>query len=301
MPPHLLSRRAFIGTLAALGASVSVTSCGTLFGGSGNGDQLVTSVKYFDDRTIAASGLPQRLLWGVGDELGPLTTDSPAMLTAQVFAEEEPLGPPVVLNRHMEGIVRPYFPMAFSTETSGVYRVAFTSDVGDFEGFFEAQDPELVTVLGIGDLLPAVTTPTTGDPAGVDPICTRTPEACRFHSVSLDEAVRNGMPTVLMVTTPGFCVQVDICGPSLDLLLAESATRGGFAGVNVIHAEVYAAPTAEEVGDLAPIMAELTTDDEPLWYEPVLFVADAGGRILERLDFAWDRTDLATALDALPA
>ena len=82
-----------------------------------------------------------------------------------------------------------------------------------------------------------------------------------------------------MVTTPGFCVQVDICGPSLDLLIDEAAERDGFAGVNVIHAEVYAAPTDEEVGELAPIMAELTTDDEALWYEPVLFVADAGGRI----------------------
>ena len=113
--------------------------------------------------------------------------------------------------------------------------------------------------------------------------------------------MRNELPTVLMVTTPGFCVQVDICGPSLDLLIDEAAQRDDFAGVNVIHAEVYAAPTDEEVGELAPIMAELTTDDEALWYEPVLFVADASGRITQRLDFAWDRTDLSAALDALPA
>jgi hypothetical protein len=257
--------------------------------------------KYFDDRTIAASGVPQRLVWGVGDELGPLTTDAPATITAQVYADEEPFGPSVVIDRHAEGIARPYYPMEFSSDASAIYRVGFTSELGEFEGFFETQDPELVTVLGPGDHLPATTTPTFTDPAGVDPICTRSPEPCPYHAISLHEAVRNGQPTVLMVTTPGFCVQVDICGPSLDLLVAEAAERDDFAGVNVIHAEVYAAPTAEAPGELAPIMSQLTTDGEELWYEPTLFVTDASGRIIRRLDFAWDRTDLAATLDVLPA
>lgn len=290
--------------MAVAGASaVVLPACGTLLGTKDGDQRLLTPVKFFGDQAIAADGRPQRLLWGVGDAQGPLTREAPPTLTAQVFLGEEPRTGPVLLERRGDGIARPYYPMRFSTVEPAIYRVAFISSLGPFEGFFEAQEPEdMVPVVGVGDRLPAVDTPTFVDGAGVDPICTRTPESCPYHEITLAEAVTNGRPTALMVTTPGFCLQVDICGPSLELLIEAEASRGDLAGTNLIHAEVYAAPlSSDEPGELAPIMDALTTGESPLWYEPALFLADRSGTVIDRLDFAWDRTDLLAALDGFAA
>ena len=43
------------------------------------------------------------------------------------------------------------------------------------------------------------------DPRGVDPICTREPEVCPFHDITLTEALAAGKPVVYYVGTPAFC------------------------------------------------------------------------------------------------
>ncbi len=82
-----------------------------------------------------------------------------------------------------------------------------------------------------------------------------------------------------------------VCGPSLDLLI-EAAPR--HPRVQFLHAEVY--QDAAKLGSiqgakLAPVVVAYS-----LTYEPVLFVADGTGRLVDRLDNIFDRADLEAAL-----
>ncbi len=56
-----------------------------------------------------------------------------------------------------------------------------------------------------------------------------------------------------------------------------------------VHAEVYTDLTATETTP--------AVDDLQLFYEPVLFVTDANGTIVERLDALFDVTELRATLD----
>lgn len=67
----------------------------------------------------------------------------------------------------------------------------------------------------------AVPTPTIADARGTNPICTRQPQ-CPFHNVSLDAALKERRPLVVLFATPARC-QTDTCGPVLDVLLEERA------------------------------------------------------------------------------
>ena len=146
-----------------------------------------------------------------------------------------------------------------------------------------------VAIPQVGDPLPAVATPTTADPLGVDPLCTRA-VPCPFHDLDLATVVGNGRPTVLLVATPGFC-QTDICGPVVDLMIDAGETRDD---LDLIHCEVYVDPSEFASGgfpDLVPAVEALA-----LPFEPSLFVPDAAGIIVARLDTTFDRRELTDVL-----
>jgi hypothetical protein len=274
-------------------AAIGLVACSR-----GGDDVSYSTVKFYDDRTVQADGTPQRLLWSIADEQGILTAGAPSTMVAQLYLDDDAIGPSMTLARHDDGIARPYYPMIVPFDQAGLYRVELVSDLATLETFTQIGPPGSVPIVGPGDAMPAIETPTSNDPRGVDPICTRSP-ICPFHELTLTEAIAGDRPTVLMVTTPAFCAQVDICGPSLELLIEEIDRLQ--PDIDVVHAEVYANPTPEALGDLAPVMSALTTDGSPLWYEPLTFTIDAGGTVVQRLDFAWDRTDLGEAIERLAA
>ena len=70
-----------------------------------------------------------------------------------------------------------------------------------------------VSVIQLGERLPAIATPTTADARGVDPICTNDP-VCPLHDVTAAEALDEGRPIALLVSTPAFC-QIAICEEGL--------------------------------------------------------------------------------------
>ena len=147
-------------------------------------------------------------------------------------------------------------------------------------------------VVGAGDQMPAVPTPTVDDPHGVTPICTREPP-CDLHQVSLDQALGTG-PVALLVASPAFC-QTAICGPVLDVMLGQMAP---YDSVTFIHAEVYkdpanrSSPVVPE--DFAPIVTALG-----LPFEPVLYTIAADGVVRGRLDYIFDGEEIRAALDGL--
>jgi hypothetical protein len=142
----------------------------------------------------------------------------------------------------------------------------------------------------VGDQLISVDTPTTADHRGVDPICTRMPQMCSLHDVNLTDALKAGQPIAFLISTPEFC-QIGVCGPVLELLLEQHAKRPQFS---MVHAEVYKQVDPQKgisSAELAPAVQAYN-----LTYEPALFVATAGGTIVERLDNVFDRAEISAAL-----
>jgi hypothetical protein len=135
----------------------------------------------------------------------------------------------------------------------------------------EVRDAASSVLPAPGEQAQAVATPTTAAPLGYDRICTRSPEPCGMHEVSLDEALAGDAPVVLLFATPAFC-QTAVCGPTVDVV---EQVRRGFDDVTFIHCEIFA-DAGETLGD--PVVAwDLPT-------EPWMFVIDTGGTIVRRAD-----------------
>lgn len=118
----------------------------------------------------------------------------------------------------------------------------------------------------------AVATPTTADPLGVAELCTLDPP-CGMHDVSLDQALGEGRPVVLLFATPAYC-QTAICGPSVSTV---DAVRQEVDAPQIafVHVEIFA--------DGPPNV----TDAVQAWglpSEPWLFTIGSDGTIVDRLD-----------------
>jgi hypothetical protein len=87
-----------------------------------------------------------------------------------------------------------------------------------------------------------------------------------------------------LIGTPAYC-QTAVCGPVLDLLLTERANR---PDVTMVHAEVYTDNTATTT---TPAVQAYQMS-----FEPCLWITDATGTVVERLDFVFDQGEIDAAL-----
>ena len=90
--------------------------------------------------------------------------------------------------------------------------------------------------------------------------------------MAIEEALSNSLPTILLVSTPGFC-QTSICGPSLEILmelLGESTDA-----LNVIHAEVYTNPEKIAESNNFQSLLSPVIKDYGMTFEPSLIVANS--------------------------
>jgi hypothetical protein len=249
------------------------------------------------DRTpaVIAAGHPQRVMFTVADIsqgfVDPVRADLPDTL-AMVLHWPEDVGrsEEIASERRDSGIPTPYFPIVFTPESPGNYRVETTVGGETLEANFLVDPPETIPLVQVGDPMRPVDTPTFDDSMGVDPICTRAPEPCPFHDQTLTAALESGKPVALLVSTPGFC-QTAICGPVLDLVIA---AQENFPDVTFVHAEVYNDPTTLGGADFAGTAP--VVDAYGMTFEPSLIVADATGTVTSRLDFTFDAVDLDAAL-----
>ena len=217
------------------------------------------------------AGIAQRLTFLVRDEIDVMRESAPADLAVRARQ-----GDTVVLEttvaRRTEGIITPYFPLVMTFDAPGEF-VAELPDHPTVEPVpFLVADRVDIEIPQVGDPLPSAPTPTVDDSKGVTPICTRAIE-CPFHEIDLVDAVANDKPTVLLISTPGFC-QTDICGPVLDLLIDEAGDR---TDLNVIHAEVYVDPSDFATGGFPELTPAVNAMALP--FEPAIFVAAADNSI----------------------
>lgn len=219
----------------------------------------------------------------VADDGLPLATNNPESIDIEIIYQGETLETQTVPASGVGQFI-PYYALSFTPPAAGSY-IART-EFSDFDVEFAVVERSDTPLWQVGENLPGFDTPTFDDARGVDPICTRSGEPCDFHEMTLAEALTNGRPTALLISTPSFC-QTDVCGPSLENLIAASTGRDD---INIIHQEVYADFGRDTDTGIIPELAPLLLDWD-LAFEPSLFVMDADATIVGARHFAFDSAE----------
>ncbi len=303
---HGLTRRRFLagvaaaGLLAACGDDDTSTATSDTAGEAGGSDGAaivggLSVVRFYGP--YYAAGQPARVPFGLSDDEGLLSTDlAPAEVTVAVRGPDgEEAASGLTATLRTEGLPRPYYAFEFTPEAAGFFDFVVDTDEGEVISqvqIVEADDESVTSIVGPGDPLPELQTPTVDDARGVTPICTREP-ACDLHARTAAEVVAAGEPLALLVATPAFC-QTTICGPVLDVLLD---VLPDVPGVTAVHAEVYADPEGGQPPlDTAPVVQQLG-----LPFEPVLYTVGADGVVRRRLDYIFGAEEVRQALEDLVA
>lgn len=115
-----------------------------------------------------------------------------------------------------------------------------------------------------------------------------------FYQLSLDKALADGRPTVVVFATPAFCTSAT-CGPMLNTV---KGVANDHPQADFVHVEIYQNLDATSFDDLVPVKAVETW---ALPSEPWVFVTDSQGIITARWEGTVDAKDLATALTKVGA
>lgn len=286
----MLTRRSL---LAAGAGAVALSACkGTTGPATGTGDAARGGLNLLVVTPEAEAGKPTRLAFVLQDDAKEYL--SPKSVTVQFGPAPDRFTSPIVEARIFNdaGPASSYVTVEAELAPKGTVWAQATVDGK------KAIAPIMVVDarpgLGAGQPVPRVQTPSPGDAAGLEVVCTRSPEPCPWHDVSLDQALGRGRPLALVVATPAFC-QTATCGPVLDVVLKAAppfADRVGF-----VHLEVYAArPTGPEVTrtPLSPAVKAFG-----LASEPNLFLVGPDGTVRERIDGLFGTTEVTQALQRL--
>ena len=288
----MLSRRT---VLAASAGALAVAACG---GSSDSGGAASGSVKNGLNLLVVTpeveTGKPTRVAFVLQDDEREFI--SPNKVVVQFGKTQDRFTSPRVQGRIFTDAAPapPYFTVDAELAPKGTVWAQATVDGKSAVAPIKIVD--VLPGLGRGKPMPAVRTPSPGDAAGLEQVCTRSEGPCPWHDVSLDQALTQGRPLAVLVATPAFC-QTAVCGPVLDLLLRAQPDVGD--KVRFMHLEVYATrPTGPEIGKtpLAPAVKAFG-----LVSEPVLFIVGADGVVRDRIDGLYGTSESTAALKKLLA
>ena len=277
-----------VGTVgvSAIGLSRLVSACG----GSTTGNPLDGPIS--KDMAIVQRWVPDQLGPGrvrlpvsLADNAG-LLMKGPATLSGKVFnyLDNSVVVDGLIAQRRWLGEgAAPFW--VFEAEANDIANYSLIVEGGPADGAaFQIRDPQNLEVVHAGDALPALETPTISDHRGVEPYCTRVPEPCPFHELTLTDALAAGKRVVFIVGTPAHC-QTAVCAPVLDGLVELAKD---FSDVIFVHADVYIDETATTT---APVIDALN-----LTFEPVLWVTDTSGVITHRFEGVWHPDEVREVL-----
>lgn len=287
--PNELTRRSVL----LAGAGLALAACGKKTQVIDAGTTTTDGRRKTDLSVVLASfqplvGTNQRLAFAVlNDKQRPLKGVSEVEVAFSAAAKPE-YTKRIKATLHSEGIEdRPFFAANPDFDQAGPWTFRVYVDGSHADAAFEVADPKKVAVPVPGAAMIATPTPTAADPRGVEPFCTRDP-VCPFHEISLDAALAEKRPLVALFATPALC-QSATCGPVLDILMAEAPT---FADrVRFLHVEIFSDSTGKV---LAPAVKAYHLENEPF-----LFLAGADGKVRDRLDGPFDRSDARDYLSRL--
>jgi hypothetical protein len=190
-------------------------------------------------------------------------------------------------------------------DVRGLYRIDQTFDqVGEWWVRLRAEGlgptpKSAFTVIADGPLPgpgdPAVAVPTrTAAEYPIDEISSDDEPDPSFYETSLDAALQNGLPTIVVFATPAFCAS-QTCGPMLDQVKAAAREH---PDANYIHVEIYNNLDAASTADLV-VNPAVTAWGLPS--EPWVFVIDGSGNVAARFEGALSSDELEAALEAVGA
>lgn len=162
--------------------------------------------------------------------------------------------------------------------------------------FFVHPEPEVLTV---GEPLPRIANFTVDDVANgtIRPVAldsraqndTDPLPDVHLHSTRITDALDQGLPTVVVVATPVYCVS-RFCGPLIDVISAHAETFGD--RVAFVHLEVWEDFEAQQLNAAAASLIQTETGGN----EPWVFIADASGTVVARWDNVLDEAEFLDVL-----
>ncbi len=169
-------------------------------------------------------------------------------------------------------------------DRTGIWEVQVSFD---FEGddrigssFLDVQQNSAAP--GVGKKAPLTVTKTASTVDEVRQISSALNPDPGFYSISLDEALVNGKPTVILFSTPAFCA-TQTCGPQLDTLGELKQQHGD--SIDFIHVEIF--DNIREMLDTGnSSIGEVAepVNDWGLITEPWTFFVDSDGVITARFE-----------------
>lgn len=277
---HALSRRRF---LALGGGAALLAACG---GGSGKSasptfTEVAPGIVSMD---LYASPRPQRFAFALLAKEGYASGKPARVAIAAPGHRPERFAPAVARAKGLPQFRGVYTVMA-KLDRPGIWRGVL--DYGGKHTPFVFQVGAKSASVAPGEPAPRAASPTTRDPLGVNPICTRNPP-CSLHAVSLKSIIGKGRPIAVMFATPARC-QTRYCGPVLDTMLP--MVKSYSDRIDFVHVEIY---QNNRTTDVIP-----TVRAWGLGGEPWLFGIDTRGVVTARLDGAFDQAEMRALLDGV--
>lgn len=243
---------------------------------------------------------PGLFTFGLATSKGQLVQGGSPQVWVARDATSRALGPfPATFHRFTESAKHPndapkspltgFYSAEVDVPSPGNWAVAAVADSGGARGVgtgFLAVQPSDVAAVGSKAL--SVATPVATTPAGAERICTRAPPD-PMHAISLDRALADGKPTVVVFATPLLC-ESRMCGPVVDEVLGVR-DRVGAARANFVHVEIY--PERDQ-SKPAPAFERYGFQSEP-W----VLVIDRDGVIRARFEGPVVASQVEAALDPL--
>jgi hypothetical protein len=302
-----LSRREFFRASAFLALGAVAAACAKKVGGGGTGSQTLSKIINGRKQTLnlitsgneIISKKPDRLVFLMVD---PSNGSSIVATTATVWIATDQITTamgPFTATFHDDGLgPKGVYETPITIPSDGTwFALAEVMRPGGSAreiGVAQFQVGRQTAMPNTDDHAVIVPTPTYADRRGVNPICTAKP-VCSMHAISLDVALKNGKPTILIIATPQFC-QSALCGPEVSVVQAVSKEFAGRA--NFVHVEVYRDSKPETIQQqiLSPAARQWRLEQEP-----AIYYIGTDGIIKARTVGPADKTDVRTATTALLA
>ncbi|MEP6658599.1 MAG: hypothetical protein ABJD24_01630 [Acidimicrobiales bacterium] len=225
-------------------------------------------------------GSPQ--VWAAKDETSPAIGPFPARWVMWGKSRTDVYGAPPVPG---------YFAVEVDIPGPGIWTFLVTMrDKGRLVAGTAAMEVKAHPVAAIGSKALSEATPVATTPAEAAKIDTRDPPT-PMHYISLDVALRNGLPTVVVFATPLLCTS-RMCGPVVDEVL-DVYDKVGATRANFVDVEVYPQRDADKP---APEYLRWGFDTEP-W----VIVIDKAGIIRGRFEGPSTAAEIEAVLDPLLA
>jgi hypothetical protein len=129
-------------------------------------------------------------------------------------------------------------------------------------------------------------TPTNAHPLDASDLCTRFQGNCGLHDKSVPELLATKKPFLVLFATPARC-QTGYCGPILDVVRDVHSQYD----IPTIHIEIYESDTSEKYLD--------AVKNWNLPSEPWLFGVNGEGKIVSRIDGAFDKSEIEASFKQL--